>query len=296
MLARAFLREHEGDPDLNANRILRLVLVAALGLGAVLARAAEREGTAGTVYPKAQYPYGELVKQPLTLAAGMIEVDIPVEVNLTKDELGKPWTIPAAADYSWSDDLQFGIFHQTGFCLASESNGCPKTYNDLGVRTRLGVHRAAGGQLVVQAGAMATSFSESLFDAYVGAAYKRTLGNLAVVLEGNLTSALNDRDVVRELRVGGIRTAQYREAFLSRAELQLQLIPGLAAVGRIGYSTSLEEPTGTDLPWLVPVAVGVEYEIYPRIGIGAEFTFENLLGKDASADERSGVIFARLFL
>jgi hypothetical protein len=281
---------------LNANRILRLVLCAALALATVVARAAEEEGGAGTVYPKAHYPYGELVKQPLNLAAGLIEVNVPVEVNLTKDLVGKPWSIPASADYGWSDDLQFGIFHQTGFCLASERNGCRQVYDDIGARTRIGLHRDPGGQLVVQAGAMATSFKESRYDAYVGAAYKRTLGNLALVLEANVTSALNDRDAIRELRVGGIRTAQYREAFLSRAELQVQLVPGLAAFGRIGYSRSIEEPTGTDIPWLVPVGFGAEYEIYPRIGIGAELTFENLLGKDASADERSGVIFARLFL
>lgn len=261
------------------NRLLRIVLSAALVLAAVSTRAAE--GGAGTVYPKAQYPYAELVKQPLTLSAGLIRVDVPVEINLTKDQVGEPWNIPLSADFGVTDDLQVGIFHVTGLCLAGEDNGCPNAYDDIGARARYSLHRDPGGQLVLDGGLAISSFDASTYEAIVGAAYKRTMGNLALELDAAFQFGLNKRDerVVKDVYAVG-------------AELQFQVAHGLAAFGNIAFADAIDE----DVPYAIPVGFGVEYEIVPRVDVGAEFTFENLLGEDSTADERSAAVFVRLFL
>jgi hypothetical protein len=286
---RAISRTLEGSIRLNPNRFLRAVsfALAALVLAAALpARAAEEHGGgAGTVYPKDEYPYGLLVNQPLTLSAGLIRLDVPVAFNLSKDQVGKPVFIPAALDFGVTDDLQIGVFHARGICLSGKSNGCNKVYDDIGGRVSLGLFRDPGGQLVVNAAVLAFEFEDVGLDGSIGAAYKRTLGNLALVLGADLAVALNKRD-----------QRLSKEALLLSAEGQFQIVHGLAAFGRIGYQKAIDELAGVDVGYQVPVGVGIEFEPVPRVDVGAELTFPNLLGKDSTSDEREGVVFLRLFI
>ncbi|BDG06723.1 hypothetical protein [Anaeromyxobacter oryzae] len=274
---------------MNPNRLVRTVslALAALCLPAALpARAAEGHGGgAGTVYPKDDYPYAELVKRPLTLSAGIIQLDVPVESNLSKDEVGKPWSIPLSLDFGLSDDLTIGVFHQTGLCFAGTSNGCERVYDDLGARATLGILRDPGGQLALRAAVLAQSLKDSLYAGSIGAAYKRTLGNLALVLGVDYVASLTKRD-----------ERSVKDELAGDAELQLQIAEGLAAFGRIGYTKFLGEAAGVDLGYWVPVGFGVEFEPVSRLDVGVDFTFDNLLGKDGTADERSGRVFVRLFL
>jgi hypothetical protein len=272
------------------NRFVRTVLSAVTALCAVAAlpaRAAEEHvGGAGTVYSKDQYPYAELVKRPLTLSAGLIQLDVPLEANLSKDHVGEPWWIAPSVDLGVTDDLTVGLYHPIhGICLAGTSNGCREVYDDLGARGTLGLFRDPGGQLAVRAALFAESFKDSLFNGSVGAAYKRTLGNAALVLEADLDIALNKRD-----------ERAWNETLNLAAEGQLQLGEGLAVLGRIGYAKPIDVNGAVAAPGhFIPVGFGVEYEPIAKVDVGAEFTFDNLLGENSTADERSGRVFLRMF-
>jgi hypothetical protein len=100
-----------------------------------------------------------------------------------------------------------------------------------------------------------------------GAGYKRTLGNVGLVLDADLDLAVNKR---------GERALGVKDILTLGAEGQFQIASGLAAFGTIAWQKPLQEASGVD--------------------IGAEFTFENLLGKHSTADERSGRVFLRLFM
>lgn len=286
---------------MNQNRLVRTALsaiAAACAVAALSARAAEENaagaaaegaavagGTAGTVYPKEQYPYAELVKRPLTLSAGLFQLDVPVGINLSKDQVGEPWFITPSIDLGLTDDLTVGLFHPVhGICLAGSSHGCREVYDDLGARATLGLFRDQASQLAVRGSLFAESFSEDLYNASVGAAYKRTVGNAALVLEADLDIGLNKRDV-----------RPSNELLALAAEGQLQAAEGLAMFARIGFTKPIDENFAFLPDYLIPVAFGVEYEPAPKLDLGAEFTFDNLLGDENTADERELTVFLRKF-
>ncbi len=263
------------------NRVLRLL--AAASLLASLSGAARAEEGAGTVYSKDGYPYAELTKQPLTLAAGLLRLDVPVAINLSKDLVGKPWSIPAALALGVTDDLEIGVFHRTGLCLAGTANGCSKVYDDVGGRAALGLVRDAIQQLAIQVDVLATDFADPQLAGAAALEYKRTAGNMAVVVAAGFQALLNKRSA-----------APVKDSVVASGELQLQLAEGLAAFGRIGVQKLLDVPSGAD-SLLVPVTVGIEVEPIRKLDVGAELTFGNLLGEGATVDEREGLVYARLF-
>lgn len=264
---------------MNANRAV-LVLVLAL---AALPASAERG--AGEVYTRDGYPYGELVNQPLTLPASLIRVDVPVAVNLTKDEVGEPWSVPLAADLGVTNDLQVGIFHEIGLCLAGTDEGCADAYDDFGARLAFSLSRTPEAQLALEASLLAFELEDARYRGTLGLAYKRSLGNLGVQLRGGVSALLNDRDA-----------AAFKELAFAEGLLAVQLGESLAVLGKLGAEYALEEAPGVDVPLRVPFAVGAEFEPIRKFAVGGELAFPNLLGEEGTADERELVVFLRLFI
>lgn len=258
-----------------------LVLTAAPALAQV-----DMEG-AGAAYTKETYPTQSLVDQPLNLPAGMLEIDVPVVIDISDgDGLGPDWSIPAILDYGLTDSVQLGVFHTTGICLAGEDNGCAEVYDDIGARLRLGLWRSSPvAQLALDVGAHAQDFSDVSASGFVGLNYKRTMGNFALGAGVELSSALNDRDL-----------RPFTEVIAGNALAQLQLFEGLAAYGLVGIQAPLNEREGFDAGVSAPVAVGAEFAPLRNAAFGAEIGFPNLIGEDATADERSLTVYARLFL
>ena len=86
------------------------------------------------------YP-DEYTLRPLTLAAGMFQVTLPVVLNLSKSKALKPVWIPLDLRYGVMDQLEVFVSHTTfggplatggGVCLGKKAN-CPKIYNNLNV-------------------------------------------------------------------------------------------------------------------------------------------------------------------
>jgi hypothetical protein len=280
------------SPQVNSNTVraaLCAALALALGAAAPARAAAEHadEGGAGTVYSKAEYPYAELVRQPLTLARGLFRLELPVRINLSKDEVGEPTSIPASLDFGVTDDLQIGVFHANGICLNEGAGGeCEDVYDDVGARVRYGLFRDPGGQLAIEAAVLAEDFGDLGLLGQLGLAYKRTIGNTALVVSAALATRLNERDAFGgDLVLGN-----------ADAELQLQLGEGVAAIAGIGALLPFNPPVGDVGDFFtVPVRFGLEWEPAARIDVGAELEFGNLLGNEATSDEREVTVFGRFF-
>lgn len=268
------------------NTICRFALcssLAVLSLAAAPARAEQRG--AGTVYDRTTFPYGERVNQPLTLPASMIRLDVPVVGNLTKDRVGEPVDVPLALDYGFTSDVQLGVFHETGLCLTGTSKGCAKSYDDVGGRLFVGLSRAPEAQLAVEVNLLAAQLEDAVYRAAAVLWYKRSVGNVALTLDAGLDAFLNKRGRVPA-----------KELAFADAEGAVQLGESLSAFGRIGLSRALDTASGFAARTNVPVTVGVELEPIRKFDVGVELGFPNLLGQDATADERELMILMRLFI
>jgi hypothetical protein len=289
----------------------------ALVVAAPVARAQvviEERGGAGTVYPKSDWPTQSLPRQPLTLAAGQLELGVPVRIDVssTRPADVPTWNIPLYLDLGLTNFLQLGIFHGNapgqgplapvpglGLCFAGTSDGCPNTYDDIGARVRLGVARVAGaGQLALEGRVQAFGFNTSSdfttalngtqWLGSVGAIYKHTLGRLAILLDADWTSRLNKRDL-----------ASYADQIAAGVGAQLELVPGLSAYGQAEWAAPVNKNTTTSnitANTTGPFVVGAELVPLKQVALGADLRFRNLLGEDATGDDRQLTLYARLFL
>jgi hypothetical protein len=301
-------REHA----VNLTAILRLLVSAALVLPAALTRAQLDEG-AGTVYAKDSYPTQELVRQPLTLSRGLVEVAAPVRFELSKDDDPRAanWSLPASLDFGVSDGLQVGVFHSTGVCPGGGGNDCADAYDDVGGRVRIGLLRSdPSGQLALEARVLAFDFSDVGWSAALGLHYKHTLGpSFAVVAGADWTTLLNDRSDVA-----------FTDAVAGALGLQIQIFPGLSIFGNVGVDVPFNENAGFDAKVAGPVNAGIELAPIHALALGADVLFSNVVGEEDAAstgllplerfnrgreltlvnlgraDERFLTVYARIFL
>ncbi len=219
---------------MNPTRIVRAAVAAALALVALASTpASAEERGAGTRYARESYPYGEIVNQPLTLPASLLRLDLPVNINLTKDEVGKPWFVPASADLGVTDDVQVGVFHDVGLCLAGKANGCAKTYDDFGGRVLVSISRTAEAQLAAEANVLAFNFDDTQYRAGVALAYKRSLGNVGVQVRTGVDAFVTRRDA-----------KAFKENAFAEGQGMLQLGESLGVLARIRVEKALEVASG----------------------------------------------------
>jgi hypothetical protein len=265
--------------------LVRTGLAALLALAFAVAPAAAEERGAGAVYDRATYPYGDVVDQPLTLPRGMVRLDVPVHVNLTTNEVGKPWFIPPSLDVGVTDGLQLGVFSEVGLCPAGAQNGCNKTWDDLGARAVVSLARTRVSQLAVEADVLAFQLDDPQLRAGLALDYKRSLGVFGFTARAGADAFVTDRD-----------TKVYRELAFAEVLGALQLGDELAVIARVRGEKALEVAAGTSVPFRVPVELGFQLEPVRHLSLGASIEFQNLLGEEASADQRMLIAFARLTL
>jgi hypothetical protein len=263
-------------------RALRLAL-AALALATASSTAAAERG-AGTVYDRDDYPYAQLVPQPLTLPGSLIRIELPVRVNMSAGSAGKPWYVPATLDFGVTNDVQVGLWHEVGACPAGKANGCAASYDDLGGRIRVSLSRSADSQLALDLSALAYDLDDTHYLSGAALAYKRSVGLLSLEARGGLDAVLTDRS-----------HARYRELAHARATGAVQL-GRLAALARIGIEHALEQADGADVPTRVPVGFGAELALVRKLVLGAEWDFTNLLGERGTTELRELAVYLRLFI
>jgi len=254
----------------------------AFGMAAsVAAPASAAERGAGSVYTKESYPVA-LVDRPLTLAAGMLEIDVPVNIEMSKDRFGKPVSIAPSLYYGVGDSVTVGIFHETGLCLTGTDNGCAKVYNDVGAQGILSLYRSGDYQLVAKLGLDVARISDpTVLQGRGGLAGKGTFGRFALAWDAGVTVVLTNR------APGG------NESLDVTLTPQIQILDSLAVVATIGLSSPFESFSDV---YQIPVGFGLELTPVRSLDVGARFAFTNLLGKFSTADARVGQVFVRFRL
>jgi hypothetical protein len=272
------------------HRLVRLALAGAL---LVTGGVASAQG-AGTVYDRDSWP-GALTQRSLTLPATLIDLRVPLVLNLSKNSELEPWFVAPAVGLGLTDDVTLRVYtpeNGTGLCLAGTAHGCDKAWNDVAAEVIYAFTRTPQQQLVLRGGFEAYRMADPLVLAMrLGGAYKTTIGNMAVVLGGDFRIGLTERDA------GNIR-----ETFTLYAEPQVQLTETVAIFGEIQGVVELDPEASTSGVGIdisdtlrVPFAVGVEWALMHRVSVGSKLRFGNLFGRSGSADWRDLTLFGQIF-
>jgi hypothetical protein len=224
----------------------------------------------------------ELVRRPLTLAAGMWQLSALANVNLTKGEIAEPVSLAPGASYGVRDRLTAGVSTTQGFCVTG-GTACPYLYNDLGGFVRWSAWQQGPWEIALQGALEAQQFQPDFrLDMTLRATGEWQHGFLAVDVEPFVAAGLTDRD--RNLTIIGVN-----------GRVVLQATSRVAFYGLVRLFGAVEHFSDT---YLIPSGVGVFVGL-GRVDLGAQILFPALLGPNDAAfaglgklDQREAQVFA----
>jgi hypothetical protein len=252
-----------------------------LGALATPALAGDEDEATVSRAPDGQYAVMRGVQGP----AGMLSARLLLDINLSADRAGKPTSFAPDLYYSVTDKLQLGILHEgpmgwqakpgLGLCLTGADNGCPHFYDNVGFDVMYAV--AVGRLRLSTHGSLFISHFDPLTTSLaVGVTAKARLAtNVALLFDPKIAIELTERDTTDDAVYVPLELQ-----FQLGASTTLKLLTGLAA-GLTTFSDSYE----------IPVGIGVLQNLTRHLDLGARFSFDNLLGHEATgvgrADTRS---------
>ena len=262
---------------------LRLVVASAICL--VAARPAGAQET-----DKAGWPL-EVVKRPLTLAAGMAEIGgDTLRIGVSGGDAfdtGEPILLAPELRYGISGQLQVGVTHTNhsffppaGVCLSGEENKCPKLYNAIGLELEYAISRGDSVDLSARAGATTGRFDPDFaLGATAGLEIRFRGGALALVLDPNVYIGIIERDTFPF----GMADNTHPDYLFVPATLQYQLSTQMMIFLGSGLNTPLKDMGDF---YQIPAGLGATYAISNRMDAGAELQFANVAGKDFGTVEK----------
>lgn len=273
--------------------MLRAGLAATL-LGAGLAQAQEPILVESDTWPQA------LTQRPLTLKRNMVEVTVPVGINMSKDLAGKPTTVAPSLYYGLTDRWMVGVRHFSGLCLTGADEGCPNVYEDVSVDTLISFIRAGGIDLAIGGAVNAAPLQNPTTWSGEARLVARAYGGpLALTIAPTVNFGFNKRDTANKVAPYVLNLSSYniltpfsiagnRELLTIPASLQLQLGSYFAVAASGALQGPLGPPTGTfgDL-YTIPIGFAAVVTPIRWLDVGADFVFPNLAGKGHTSDTRS---------
>jgi hypothetical protein len=266
------------------------ILMTALG------SAGEEESVLDLPPDKDAWPI-ELVRRPLTLAQGMIELTLPVNASLAPGAFGKPVFFDPSLYYGVTPNVTIGLRHFVGLCVTGSSNGCEDVYRDASLDAIWSLVRGAFTDVAVGAALNATRLSAPFTSsAEIRVAVRYRVGSVAAItLAPQLDVGLSERDRGTSV-VGTDETAATgnREVITLPATLEVQATERLA----IAVGAALAGPLDPALggfgdAYAIPVSGEVDYALTNMLDVGANLSYRNLLGKGSTAADRFGKVFVR---
>jgi hypothetical protein len=280
------------------NRIARQALSAALGLaglalpGSGRALAQDNAGPAEAAAPAAATtppPVAASVTTPIsateaTLHQGTISVDGDVVMGLSKNSAFKPVQIVPNLYYGVSNELTAGFANNTnaeifqavsapggrGLCLSGSSDGCAHVYNSFSLDALFSFMRTSRVDLAAHGG-VDFVLDPFLLSLRLGVKAKAGLGPIAIVFDPSVNIGLNKRDENKEylqvpVRVGVMATSQLN----------------------VGVSAAVNgQVDGFGDHYAIPLGVGATFALNGTVDVRAQFAFDNLAGKNSTADLRT---------
>jgi hypothetical protein len=232
----------------------------------------------------------------ITLHKGGISIDGDLAVGMSKDATGKPISIVPNVYYGVNDQLTVGlasnpgseIFQNVagqGLCVSGTTdcaggfNPAGKVFSGISLDGLFSFSRS-GTMDVGAHGGLDTNFGDNtLLGLRVGVKGKTLAGPLVLVFDPSIRIGLNQRDFNKELLVIPVRIG-----FMATPQLNVGLSAALLGI--------IDPPVGGfgDF-YRVPVGLGASFAINNNISARAQFTLDNLGGKQLGgggrADERT---------
>jgi len=226
-------------------------------------------------------------KHGLVLPKGGISLHVGLEINMSTDAVGKPFSIAPDVWYGVNEKLSAGIVHsvygRTGFwdgyrsslCLAGEENGCAKVYDNIGVAGKYALSQTADMGLAAIGGLHVNSFDPMLLALRVGVEGMWTSGKMAVHFVPSLQIGLTEREP--EAATPGIAVSANKEVLAIPVSLMYAASHQLHA----GVQTGIRGPLdGFGDAYSVPLSLGAIYMVNPQIMVGGAFGFNRILGAE----------------
>jgi len=245
-----------------------------------MAEPAAAEPAAAMAAP-AGYP-DEYALRPLNVSAGMLEVTVPVVVNLSKEMVGKPINVPLMVRYGVTEELELSLSHSTGLCLTGKDNGCAKVYNDVMIGASYSFMKDSELELAALVGLDIWHLSDPMMMAAdVGVALKYNTGAIGIKAAPQVEIGLNKRDAGNVKQVIGLPV-----------EVAFQASPELAPF----LQTGIAGPTdGFADSYIVPLGIGANYLLSHGLDLGAIFTLPMVatgMSGNKAFDSRTLTIYA----
>ena len=211
---------------------------------------------AGNAFAAGDYP-DEYALRPLQLPAGMVQLKVPVIVNLSRGSVGSPVWIPFEIRLGLTPDFELRVFHPVhGLCVSGRAHGCGRVYDDLGVGMLYSVMREQAQELSLLVAFEVPSFSDpALLRLDIGMAWKLVRAPFSIAAWPYIGLGLNRRD-------------QNGDSFNAPVELAFQLSYDTALFLETGFYGGLH---GFADDWSSPLGVGINHLVGQGVDIGAEF-------------------------
>lgn len=261
----------------------------------------------------------EITRRPLTLAAGMVEVALPVNLDVSRGADAEVALVNPSLYFGATDRWMIGVRHLAGVCLGRDLDdlgdaidgepepGCRDRYNDVSVDSVFSLGRGGGLDLAIGLSVNVAPLDPAAWSGEARLIARAGGGAFALTVAPTVNFGLNDRDVAggREKWSAGsfnlgtynllrpVADAENKEFLVVPATLQLQLGPILAVAAGMSLEGPLNPSDGSfgDF-YRIPVQGAAIVTPIPWIDVGAALTFHNLLGKNDSADFRALTLFA----
>lgn len=237
---------------------------------------------------------------PLTIGRGRLVIaGSTLNVNLSSGAVGEPVSLAPSVWFGVTDKISVGLTHDggttawsprpgvrvttkeelgitdtevsgSGICVTGKDANCAKPYNNVGVDALIGI---TDGKFSVagHVGVDALSLEEMTLGTRLGVLGRfAATSKVSIVFDPRVQLAITDREFTGD-------------------RLDIPLWVWFEPATTLGFyvHTGLSGPfDGLGDSFNVPVGVGASFHASPKLTLGADFHFSNLLGKGSSADGR----------
>ncbi|HET9598746.1 MAG TPA: hypothetical protein VFP65_24440 [Anaeromyxobacteraceae bacterium] len=285
------------------NRTAGALLALALARGADAAYGAS--GYGGAALTADQWP-AELVRRPLTLAPGMLEVQAPLALDLSAGAPGSPAAVPLALHAGVTGWLTVGLGYARGFCRSAAGDACPAAYDALRVDATAAFY-AAGPFSAAYGVALASSTAHGLtaLSAEAQVAARLAFDRFALALSPSYGFGLDHREsgsrivaatfpLASSLAFGASAATPNRETFHVPLTAEVQVAPRVALAAGVALD-GVADPVVGSLADTRRVPAGLAAVVTPvrTLDVGAGVTFPDLVprGGGIHAQERVFEVF-----
>ena len=215
----------------------------------------------------------------LTLDAGKVNVTATAEINMSKDLVGKPFSLAPDVSYGVSNELTVMLVHSTflttgfrgssggGLCPAAEEDGCIAGYNNVGVEALYGV-KTGPASLAINAGVHALNLDASFFSAKLGAKFRYTAGKVVIMTSPSILVAVTERDP-------DAPKPQNKDSLWVPVAVSYKATPEVA----VGAATGIKGPLdGFGDNWTTSLGFFGTYAMSKTAAVGASWTFGKMIG------------------